>query len=129
MFYNKPDSYGRECWENGGKIMLNKSARFFTAFLFSFSSSHFSNLKSPVHFTPQSHLAFVQVQPNSSQHSVEGIPTDPFTMNPPNDISFGYQKFIPHISPYTLLVLHLSYDKHFLNACWISATLNKSIIC
>lgn len=105
--------------------MLSKSASFFTASLFCFSSSHFSNLKSPVHFTPQSHLPLLKFS-LIYFNILGGYPRGfPFTMNPLNDISFGYQKFIPHISPYTLLVLYLSYDKHFLSVYWISATLNK----
>ena len=61
--------------------------------------------KSPVHFTPHNHsptilFKFTQIYFSILQRL---SPRFPIHSEPLNDISLGYQKFIPHISSHTLL--------------------------
>lgn len=69
---------------------------------------------------------FSQMYFNILQRLSHGFP---ITVNPPNDISFGYPN-VGYTTHYIIhsLVLYLSYDKHFINVSWINEPKNKSSI-
>ena len=128
-FYNKPDSYGRKCLENGAweirkvLIMPNRSASFFTAFSLCFSSCHFSNLKisCPLYSTqpfcsssPKFISAFYRGYPQGFLSTVNHLMT-----------SHLVTENVYHTFHHILSCIMLSFDKYVINACWINETLKN----